>query len=860
MTANIKGLSTDEVKASLAKYGKNVLPEEKRKGFVSKFFENLSDPIIRILIIAVAIEVLLTLGHVNYYEIFGILSAILISTTVSTVSEYKSEQAFKKMDSDTKFKKVRVIRGGCVEEIEPSEIVVGDVLYISAGESIYADGVLISGGISVDQSALNGESIEIAKLPDKSNSNGLDSLSGLYRGSYVTEGSGIMKIRGVGSSTLYGSIAKDVQAETRICPLKLRLESLAKTVSIIGYFVALAVGFAYMFNAIVVDSSFDIDQILLTLSDARWLLTTLLHALTLMITVVVVAAPEGLPMMITVVLSANMRRMLKDNIRVKKLVGIDTAGSLNILFTDKTGTLTYGKPVCERFITYNGDYLTLSSLKKAGAIYDSLLLSAKYNTEVIESEGNLLGGNSTDRAIYSFFKDVNAPRLEVTAKTAFSSDRKYSSVELKNGILLIKGAAEIILRRSMYCLDENGERRIIKDSRFLDSYYDAANSGNRIIAVAMVDKSGDYILVALIVMKDKLRREVRDAVKEVLEAGIRVVMITGDSKETAESIAKECGIISRTHNLSLGGDELDLISDDDLKKCIPNLSIVYRALPHHKTRLVKLSQELELVVGMTGDGINDAPSLKLADVGFAMGSGTDIAKSSADIVITDDSFLAIDKAVLYGRTIFKSIRKFIIFQLVMNLTACGVSLIGQFIGIDTPITIIQMLWVNIIMDTLGGLAFAGEPPLKYYMKEKPQSRSEPILNKNMLLRVFCVGAFTLCICLFFLTSPIFKVMFDYASSPERFYTAFYALFIFSGLFNCFAARSERLWIFSNMRHNKLFVVIMIAISVIQIAMIYRGGELFRCTPLKTTELLFVISLAFSVIPFDITRRIINRLK
>jgi len=339
-----------------------------------------------------------------------------------------------------------------------------------------------------------------------------------------------------------------------------------------------------------------------------------------------------------------------------------------------------------------------------------------------------------------------------------------------------------------------------------------------------------------------------------------VVMITGDSKETAAAIAYECGIIKNSANeLILSREELDKMTDGELAELLPRLRVVARALPQDKTRLVRVSQAKNLVVGMTGDGVNDAPSLKLADVGFAMGGGTDIAKGAADIVILDNSFLAITKTVLYGRTIFKSIRKFISFQLMMNIAACGVSLLGQFIGIDNPITIIQMLWVNIIMDTLGGLAFSGEAPLDYYMQEKPKSRSEKILSRDMLHQIVFTGGYTLLLCMSFLYFDVFKQIFRADRADTYFLTGFYALFVFSGIFNCFNSRTERMSLLSNIGKNKPFLIIMAAISVIQILMIYFGGEVFRSAPLSFRELITVILLAATVIPFDFLRRIFKKL-
>ena len=862
MTKKQKGLSAPEVEKSRNIYGDNSLRRERTKGFFRKFFENLGDPIIRILMIALGVQLLFTLGNVNYIEIFGIVAAILISTTVSTASEYRSERAFEKLEGDGEGV-ARVLRCGELCEIPVSDIVVGDIVYLSAGEKIPADGTLISGRISVDQSALNGEGAEVEKCAGSDSAWELSSRHKVYRGSVISDGSAVMEVGRVGVSTFYGMVAKDVQAETRVSPLKLRLSKLASQISRIGYVVALVVGLSYLFSAFVVDNGFDIGRITAALRDYKSTFSVLLHALTLMITVVVVAAPEGLPMMITVVLSANMKKMLADNILVKKLVGIETAGSMNILFTDKTGTITRGRPECERIITVDDSYRTVGALKKSGAVYECLVLSARYNTEVIELSGNITGGNATDRAIYNFFKEEKAPSATVNKRVDFTSERKYSAVLLSDGTYLIKGAPEFILSASADALTGDGTTRTLDRQKIYKEYYDAAGRGERVIAVAMATDPDEelFTFIALIVMKDKVRRGVREAVAEVSRAGIQIVMITGDGKETATAIARECGIMNpNAGHIAVGCDELHDMTDDEIKAILPRIRVISRALPQDKTRLVRLSQELELVVGMTGDGINDAPSLKLADIGFSMGSGTDIAKSASDIVILDNSFTAIDKTILYGRTIFKSIRKFITFQLIMNLAACGVSLVGQFIGIDTPITIIQMLWVNIIMDTLGGLAFAGEPPLDYYMKEKPKRRDEPILTREALKHIFLTGAYTLIMCTVFLSSFVFRDIYGYYSSPDAFYTAFYALFIFAGIFNCFSARCERLWILSNISKNRPFVFIMLAISVIQIFMIYFGGAAFRCTPLTARELLFAIGVAFTVIPFDIARRIAEKLK
>ena len=859
MSRNIRGLSTSEVEESRALHGTNELLKIKKKSFFARFFENLSDPIIRILIIALAIQVIFTLGNCNIAEVLGIVAAILIATLVSTVSEMGSERAFARLEAESLDGRVRVLRDGGISMIAVKDVVVGDAIYLSRGERIAADGTLIEGEASVDQSALNGENREAEKRVGRLGGEfELSSESKLYRGSVVTSGEGVMRVERVGVNTYYGMVARDVQSETRESPLKLRLSRLAKQISIIGYVIAVLVGLSFIFNAFVVDYGFNATAIKIALSNPKFVFSTLIRALTLMITVVVVAVPEGLPMMITVVLSANMNRMVKDNILVKKLVGIETAGSLNILFSDKTGTLTTGKLSLDCIICEDGVAKTPRELLRMGAVGEMMTLSALYNTDCVIGKREIVGGNSTERAICDFFRDLSSEVREVVAKESFSSERKCSSVSFSDGLTLIKGAPEAILSECRFYLNSKGERIASELPKSRREFSEALLRGERVIAVAMRERSSEHLIfVALVTLKDKIRRGVREAVKEVERAGIQIVMLTGDNKDTAQSIAEECGFYrSSSGHIALSSRELNDMSDDEVKNILPRLRVLARALPQDKTRLVRLSQELELVAGMTGDGINDAPSLKLADVGFAMGSGTDIAKSAGDIVILDNSFGAISKTILYGRTIFKSIRKFITFQLIMNLAACGITLIGQLFGIDNPITIIQMLWVNIIMDTLGGLAFAGEAPISYYMKEKPKRRDEPILNREIISHIFLNGALTLCLLVLFLRLDAFSLYFP--SERERL-SAFYALFIFSGLMNCLCARCERLFIFKGITKNRLFLFIMAFITAIQLLIIYFGGELFRSYPLSVTQLLIVVGISLIVLLFDAIRRILKKL-
>ena len=366
-------------------------------------------------------------------------------------------------------------------------------------------------------------------------------------------------------------------------------------------------------------------------------------------------------------------------------------------------------------------------------------------------------------------------------------------------------------------------------------------------------------LVCALLLTDKVRREAPDSVKKLRRAGIHVVMMTGDNRDTARSIAETCGILGQGVDAVVDHTELAAMSDGEVKELLPRLGVVARALPSDKSRLVKIAQEKELVVGMTGDGINDAPALKRADVGFAMGSGTQVAKDAGDIIILDNNLSSIVRAVLYGPTIFKSIRKFITLQLTMNLCAVGVTMICPFFGVDAPVTVVQMLWINLIMDTLGGLAFAGEAPLPSYMEEAPKRRDEPILNRYMAGDILWLGSFTVGLCLLFLKCPLIAGQFRAAKDDIYLLTAFFALFIFSSVFNCFNARTDRLNLLAGLTRNKAFCLIMAAVLGVHILFVYIGGEVLRTAPLTPRELGITFLLALTVFPADFVRKVWRRL-
>ena len=866
------GLTTDEARLSRERHGKNELTKKKGKSFIAHFFSNLGDPIIKILLFALVVNLLVVFRGGDIAETIGIGVSVFLATFISTVSERGSEAAFRRLSDECSNTVCRVRRDGGIVSLPLSEIVVGDIVLIGAGENIPADGFILDGSLRVDQSALTGESKEIEKYPNDNTALSPEKINALFRGCPVLSGDGEFEVTAVGDATFLGEISREIQLDTRESPLKIRLSKLAKQISRLGYAAAFLVALATLFGAFVLDSAFEGEIILMKLRNIPFLLENLLHAFMLALTVIVVAVPEGLPMMIAVVLSSNIKKMLRDNVLVRKPVGIEAAGSMNILFTDKTGTLTEGKMSVSKILLADGsEHESFGHLKKKNPCEAQLYaLSCMYNTSSVLSadKKTALGGNATERALLISLGENACPAgYEVTEKLPFDSEKKYSSATLfgKRHITLFKGAPEILLPKISHSADGTPLFRLF--SRFTSRISELTAAGGRVLLIAAYDGDArDGIipdglsLVCAVLLEDKIRRSARHSVSELEGAGIQVVMLTGDNADTARSIAKECGIIRGKKDIVLHGDELSRISDDELKHILPRLAVVARVLPTDKSRLVRIAQECELVVGMTGDGINDAPALRRADIGFSMGGGTQVAKDASDIIILDNDLASIAKAVLYGRTIFKSIRKFITLQLTMNFSAVGISMIGPFIGFDAPVTVVQMLWVNIIMDTLGGLAFAGEAPLSHCMKERPKRRDEPILNGYMINEIVTLSLFTVGLSVVFLTMPSISATFRY--SPDSIYllTAFFAFFIFASLFNCLGARTDRLWLFSGMAKNRAFVFIMLLVGTVQLLFTYLGGSVLRTAPLTARELMFTMLIASSVLPVELIRKLIWRLR
>lgn len=859
---NINGLNNKEVIINRKKYGSNQISDNKNNSFIKLLLESLGDPIIKILLIALTIKIVFLFSDFDWFETLGIIIAILLASLISSISEYGSEKAFTRLQEESAKTKTRVVRENNILEIPIDEVVKNDIVILSFGDKIPADGFILKGSIYVDESSLNGESKEIEKKAITGSM--MKDYNKVYRGSVVTDGECYVKINNVGENTLYGAIANELKEKSPESPLKIRLRHLAKIISKIGYLGAILVSLSYLFSVILIKNHFDGSQIIATLTNFKTMADYFLYALTLCVTVIVVAVPEGLPMMITLVLSSNMKKMLKNNVLVRKMVGIETSGSLNILFTDKTGTLTKGNLETIGFIDSNNNYYNnINEIKKYPELYKLVETSFRYNNAAVyDDTGNIVGGNITDKAILKFIENKDHINFKIKENIPFNSKNKYSMTIINNGkdLLLVKGAYEKILVNCDKYYDQNGNEKIFKNKeKIIEKIKDYTKKGIRVLTFAIKEKTYDKNLnnltfLGFALIKDEVKESAKKGIELVKSAGIQTIMITGDSIDTATSIAKDIGLVENDNDLILSSNELKSLSDDKIKDLLPRIKVIARALPTDKSRLVALAQEKGLVTGMTGDGVNDAPALKKADVGFAMGSGTEVSKEAADIVILDNDFLSISKAILYGRTIFKSIRKFIIFQLTVNICALVLSIIGPFIGINTPITIIQMLWINMIMDTFAGIAFSFEPPLEEYMDEKPKSKNEPIINKYMYGQIIFTGLYSALICLLFLKLPLIQNFIRSDINSKYLMTAYFALFIFIGIFNAFNARTSRINILANIKKNKVFVIIIGFIFLVQIYLIYFGGNLFRTYGLTLNEFLLVIILSFSVVPFDMFRK------
>jgi len=882
MRFSYPGLSDNAVSESRKIYGANVVTTQEAEGFLDKLRTNLKDPIIVILIVALAVTVFLAaMGFAPWYEGLGIAFAVVMATLIATWSEYSNENEFQRLLEEASKVKVKVFRNSTLVEILIDDLVVNDLVLLQPGDTVPADGYLLTGEIELNESALTGESETVKKTggADEKHSEAEEKYE-MSRAALVVDGEAVMKVLEVGDKTKYGATLKELtSAETRPSPLQEKLATLGRQISRFGYVGALFIAFSFMFNHIFLEGG---GWEIYFSKPAPEIIYHIVTAIILAIIIIVVAVPEGLPMMIAVVLSMNMRKLLKAKVLVRKLLGIETSGSLTILFTDKTGTLTQGKLTVSELLLGNAEHF--QSYKEIPEnLRETVSFALRNNTPALIDTGDpenpkIVGANPTGQALLRFLgADLDKQDdVKVKVNIPFNSAYKFSAtqVEGSQNLTMVKGAAEIVLAGCTHYLDVDGNKVELDSEKLKEEMLGLSERAMRLIGLAVSNQDlgeenvlpSDLTLVGIFGLRDEMRKESKTAVETAQRAGIQVVMITGDAKDTAQAIAREVGILEKEQALVLTSKELGEISDEELIKILPDMRVVARALPADKNRLVKLAKSMNWVVGMTGDGVNDAPAVKNADVGFSMGDGTDMTKESSDIVILDNNFISLTNAVRYGRTLLKSIRKFLIFQLTVNVAAILVAFLGPFFGIDLPLTMTQLLWVNIVMDTLAAFAFSGEAALKRYMNEKPIPKDESLISGDMWSAILIDGIFMASISIYFLTSDFVAGLFvcDALRCPDPelnlvLLTGFFGFFVFMNNFNKFNARTEGLNLFEHITENRNFLVVVILIFFLQTSFTYFGGEVLRTVGLTLEEWFYVLAFAITIIPLDLTRKLLRNL-
>ena len=876
------GLTDKQVEESRSKFGSNEIPDSEPTTFWEEFKETFSDPMIKILLaIAALMIVMFFFGYAEIYEPLGTIVAVLIVATVSAKTGVASDTKYRELKDNTEKDKCKVHRNGVITVIDVDDVVVGDKVLLQSGDKIPADGVLIDGALRVDNSALNGEAEECKKTAASEDFQLEDDITGdtfvdahsLFRGAVIFDGEGILDVRKVGLKTMMGKMAEEMQEDEPDSPLKVKLAKLAKQISTFGYIGAVLIAVLYLVYFVM--QAGGVSQYFAM--GIEPVVKDVVRALSLAIVIIVCAVPEGLPLMISLVLMQNTSKMLDHNVLVRKAEGIETAGSLNILFSDKTGTITKGMLEVVDFFTGDGNSIDIAQLSKHSKVKGLVDLAIGKNTQsMFDASHKVIGGNATDQALMKFlgeetFKTLeNSSEYKITKQQSFNSANKFSQARIDStGKTFYKGAPEKLLANAVKYLDADGNICTMDNAILNRKIDELAAKAMRVLAFGYSEKdmvensiNDDIVIIGLVGIRDDVRPEAKEAIREVQGAGIQVVMITGDRLETAVAIAKDAGLLKGGSDRALSSAQLNEMSDEEVKKIIPNIRVIARALPTDKSRMVRLCQEMNLVVGMTGDGVNDSPALKRADVGFAMGSGTEAAKEAGKIVILDDNFKSIKDAILYGRTIYHNILKFCKFQLVINVAAVVVSAIAPFFGVDEPLKVTHLLFVNLVMDGLGAMMLGNEPAKEEYMAEAPRKRDESIVSKKMMGQILTMGIWLTVVSFIYLKVPFFVNLF---ANEEQHLTGYFVLFIVAALFNGFNVRDEGFAIFSGLNENKDFMKVFLIIIIVQALLVNAAivplapfqwiGEMFSCVPFGIKGWIAVVLLACTMIPADMVRKL-----
>ena len=796
-----QGLTTIEVEQSRLEHGENVLTPPKRQSMWALYLEKYQDPMIRILLVAAVVSLVLAFVKQDFVETIGIIFAIFLATTVGFIFERDAARKFDVLTQLGEEQPVKVVREGKIIEIPRREVVVGDVVIVETGDEVPADGHLFEAtDLQVDESSLTGEpmtnkeSLPLSPSKKRGDSGEAYPKDMLLRSSMVMGGSGRYVVSAVGDEATELTGVKT--------PLNIQLDRLAKLISKVGAGMSIAAFFAFLIHDLLTND-------LWHTTDYLAMVEVVLRYFMMAVTLIVMAVPEGLPMAVTLALALNMRRMLKSNNLVRKLQASETMGAVTVICTDKTGTLTENKMTVAEVV--QGSKFKVQGLESNDELNRAIALNTTATHEV---------GNPTEQALLRWLMEqgVDYQQLRetnpITAREPFSTERKYMSTTIGD-VVYIKGAPEVIMARCQLSADE----RQSLEKQLLEWQQHAM----RTLAVAQNDQ-----LLAIFAISDPLRKEVPGAIHQCYKAGIDVKIVTGDTVATAMEIARQCGLDPSRENC-ITGTEFAALTDEEALERIKELKVMSRARPTDKQRLVSLLQQQGEVVAVTGDGTNDAPALNRAHVGLSLGSGTSVAKQASDITLIDDSFNSIVHAVMWGRSLYKNIQRFIFFQLIVNVAALLLVLFGGFIGTEMPLTITQILWVNLIMDTLAAMALASLPPSREVMEEKPRSSDAFIITKSMIRGILTTGG------LFFLATFALLWYFERQTGvDDTELTIFFTIFVMLQWWNLFNARMlgschsafRRLWACEG------FLFVLFAVLVGQWIIVTFGGKMFRTVPLS----------------------------
>ena len=861
----MNGLSSKEVLKSRELHGSNKLPEPKLDKWYDFAKEALSEKITMILIAIAVLQLFLgVMGVMDLSDPIMILVVLAIVTCIAVKTGLGVQKSAAELRAKTSVRYCDVIRDGKVQTINKDELVVGDLVCVGMGQEIFADGYLIEGKISVNNAAINGETKECKKTPIEgyvhkktTSTDAYTNQNCLFAGTTVMSGEGKMIVTDVGVNTVNGDTLVKMQTlEAPKTALDIALDNLSDFISKWGT-IAAVITFAVLTISGIVQVGFGE----YFSGGVLNIIQKIAQNFSVALTIIVAAVPEGLPLIVKLVTKQNVKTMEKFNILAKNPGKIPELAYVDIICTDKTGTLTTGIMTPKKIIDGFGN-----DVNKDSVLWNNIKANISLNNSAtFDSENNITGGNSIDRAVLSLvnpetYADIQK-KYPVKLKQVFNSSNKYSAFTTKDGVTYYKGAPEKLIEHCTKVMDSNGEIVENNDNDTLSNAITALTSNAmRCIAVTMAD--GDLVeneipngmtFLGIIGVVDPVRDEVPSAVKTAHKAGIQVIEITGDCIETAVAVATECGIY-KDGDLALTNDEFEAMSDDEVKSIIPRLRVISRCSPNTKLRLVTLAQEIGKSVAMTGDGVNDSPALKRADVGFGMQGGSDVAKEASDIVLTDDNFASVVKAVELGRTFMHNIMMFLEFQLPINISLLILSVIYPMIATGALLASVQILIVNIIMDSLNSLSFGGEPPKDEYMTEKPIKKGSGLFIRGAKKRIAINTVAFIALYGIITFSPIANM---FASETEAM-TARFALLCFMAVFNGFNIRTEHINLFNGIGKNKLFSAIAIGIFVMTFALCNFAENLIKVTALDFKHWVVVVILAFMVIPIDLIRKIIEK--